>query len=227
MSTYTISPSAFAYLYEDCKLCYWLKIKYKISHPSMPMPGVFSAMNTRIQGSLIGKNLKDISPGLPDCIIESQEKQVYSKPVVDTGVSVKGKYDLLAKTPDGKYIIIDLKISKPGEDKIEKYKTQLCAYKYAFENPLSGEPIEISRLGLLILYPDSVNFADSTMSLTFPPSWHEVPCDMFAFTKLIKDIEILLNGEAPEESENCAWCKYRHIGEQLSHTDASEEDIDF
>lgn len=190
------------------------------------MPGVFSAMNTRIQGSLIGKNLKDISPDLPDAVIESQEKQVYSKPVPDTGISLKGKYDLLAKTPDGKYIIIDLKISKPGEDKIEKYKTQLCAYKFAFENPLKGDPIEISRLGLLVLYPDGVHFSDNTMFLTFPPSWHEVPCDMFDFYKLIKDIEILLNGPAPEESETCQWCKYRHIGEQLSHKD-SEEDINF
>src|SRR3972149_889598 len=97
---YKLSPSDFAYLYEECKLCYWLKVKHGIRQPSMPMPGVFSAMNTRIQGSLIGKNLKSISPNLPDAIVESQEGWVESIQVPDTDIFIKGKYDLIARQPD-------------------------------------------------------------------------------------------------------------------------------
>ena len=58
---YKLSPSDFAYLYEECKHCFCLKIKEGISRPSVPFPGVFSALNTRIQGSLVGKNLKTLS----------------------------------------------------------------------------------------------------------------------------------------------------------------------
>lgn len=212
-----LSPSDFAYLYEECKLCYWLKINHNIKQPSMPMPGVFSAMNTRIQGSLIGKNLQTISPDLPDAIVESQEGWVESVQVPDSNIFIKGKYDLLAKTPSGEHVLVDLKISQPDIEKIDKYKTQLAAYKFALENPANGTPIKISRMGLLVLYPDTVNFTDNNLFLSFPPKWLEIPDDSFTFFKLIKDIDLLLAGAAPAEGQSCAWCKYRHSGETFSH----------
>jgi CRISPR/Cas system-associated exonuclease Cas4 (RecB family) len=212
-----LSPSDFAYLYEECKLCYWLKINHNIKQPSMPMPGVFSAMNTRIQGSLIGKNLQTISPDLPDAIVETQEGWVESIQVPDSNIFIKGKYDLLAKQTNGEHILVDLKISQPDIDKVDKYKTQLAAYKFALENPANGEAIKISKMGLLILYPDQVNFSDNNLFLSFPPKWLEIPDDGFTFFKLIKDIDLLLAGPAPAEGENCAWCKYRHSGEAFSH----------
>lgn len=212
-----LSPSDFAYLYEECKLCYWLKVLHGIKQPSMPMPGVFSAMNSRIQGSLIGKNLQSISPDLPDAMVESQEGHVESIQIPDSNIYIKGKYDLLAKSPDGSYILVDLKISKPDEDKIEKYKTQLGAYKFALENPAKNAPIKINTLGLLVMYPDTVHFEKDNLFLSFPPKWMEIPDDMFSFFKLIKDIELLLSGLAPSEGEDCYWCKYRHTGEKLSH----------
>ena len=178
---YKLSPSDFAYLYEDCKLCYCLKVKDGIYQPSMPMPGVFSAINTRLQGDLIGKNLKTISHDLPDGIVEKQEGWVESVPVQDTNVFIKGKYDILVKTPDDNYILIDLKISQPAEDKIEKYKTQLGAYKFALENPKEGQPIKISKLGLLIFYPDTVKFHDGVCEVSFPPKWLEIPVDEISF----------------------------------------------
>jgi hypothetical protein len=199
----------------------------------MPMPGVFSAMNSRIQGSLIGKNLKDISPELPDATVESQEGWVDSIQIPDTNIAIKGKYDLLCKCADGTYILVDLKISQPGLDKIDKYKTQLAAYKYALENPASpaggptnGEPVKISKMGLLIMYPDTVNFSDGNLFLSFPPKWLEIPDDSFAFFKLIKDIEALLSSPAPAETETCAWCQYRHTGETFTHEE-KKEDINF
>ena len=70
---YKLSPSDFAYLYEECKLCYCLKVKHGIYQPSMPMPGVFSAINTRLQGNLVGKNLQALSKDLPDGEVINQE----------------------------------------------------------------------------------------------------------------------------------------------------------
>lgn len=206
---YKLSPSDFAYLYEDCKFCYVLKVKKGIALPSMPMPGVFSAINTRLQGNLVGKSLKSLSKNLLDGIVESQEGFVESVLIPGTSAYIKGKYDLLVKNPDGTYTLVDLKISQPGEDKIERYKTQLAAYKYAFENPKIGEPIKITNLGLLVFYPDTVSFKNDTALLGFPPIWLEVPIDDVNFVEFIKGVDALLSGTEPQESETCKWCIYR------------------
>lgn len=174
----------------------------------MPMPGVFSAINTRIQGSLVGKNLKTLSPALPDCEIINQEGWVESIAVPDTNCYIKGKYDLLAQNSNGTHTLIDLKISQPDEGKIDKYKTQLTAYKFALENPKSGAPIKLATMALLIFYPDTVAFENGIANLTFPPKWLEIPADELAFVNFIKEIDTLLAGPLPEKSPECKWCQY-------------------
>lgn len=225
---YKLSPSDFAYLYEECKLCYCLKVKHNIYQPSMPMPGVFGAINTRLQGNLVGKNLKNLSSDLPNGVVLNQEGWVDSKVVPDTAVYIKGKYDLLVKNPDGTHTLVDLKISQPNEDKVEKYKTQLSAYKFALENPKFGEPIKTTKLGLLIFYPDTVSFKDNIAKLDFPPRWLEVPIDMEGFQGFIKNIDTILSGPLPPESKTCKWCQYRHVGEILTHKEGpKQQDIPF
>ena len=169
---YKLSPSDFAYLYEECKLCYFLKVKHGITQPKMPMPGVFSTINSLVQGNLVGKDLHTLSDKLPNGLVESQEGWVESKQVPDTNIYIKGKYDLLVKLGDGSHLLVDIKISKANVEKIYKYGTQLNAYKFALENPASGIPVKISRLGLLIFYPDQVNFENANANLIFPPNWH-------------------------------------------------------
>lgn len=213
---YKLSPSDFAYLYEECKHCYYLKIKYGITQPSMPMPGVFSALNTRIQGSLVGKNLKTLSDTLPDCQVTSQEGFVESITVPGTTCFIKGKYDLICKNSDDTHTLVDLKISQPGEDKIEKYRTQLTAYKFAMENPKQARTIKISKMGLLIFYPDTVSFENGTARLDFPPKWLEVSANEEGFLDFIKEVDTLLNGPIPPENPDCKWCQYRHTDEHLN-----------
>ena len=208
---YKLSPSDFAYLYEECKHCYYLKVKQGIQRPSMPMPGVFSALNTRIQGSLVGKNLKTLSESLPDCVVVNQEGFVESMVVPDTSCYIKGKYDLLCKNPDETYTLVDLKISQPDEDKIEKYRTQLTAYKFSMENPKAKEPIKITRMGLLVFYPSTVAFENEIAKIDFPPKWLEIPADEGTFLSFIKEIDNLLSEPMPEENPECKYCQYRHI----------------
>lgn len=47
---YKLSPSDFAYLYEECKHCYYLKVRRGIERPKGVFPAIFGAINTRIQG---------------------------------------------------------------------------------------------------------------------------------------------------------------------------------
>lgn len=224
-----LSPSDFAYLYEECKLCYYLKVKHGISQPSMPMPGVFSAINTRLQGTLVGKDLRSLSKSLPEGKVIIQEGWVESKVVPGTDVYIKGKYDLLVEKPDRTHILVDLKISQPNGDKIDKYKTQLGAYKFALENPKYAKAFKVTKLGLLIFYPDKVTFKDDEAILHFPPKWLEVPIDEKGFFAFVKEVDKLLSGEAPPESKSCKWCQYRHVGETLSHLEPEgvQEDIPF
>jgi len=214
---YKLSPSDFAYLYEECKFCYCLKIKKGIVRPSMPMPGVFSALNTRLQGSLVGKELRELSLVLPEGIVESQEGFVESKAIPGMKVFIKGKYDLLVRQPDNTYLIVDFKISQPSEDKILKYQTQLQAYHYAFEHPAQGEPKTITKMGLILMYPDQVKFENGRAVLDFPPQWMEIPIDEQAFLRFMGEVNILLEGPTPPENPECKWCQYRHLGEQLAH----------
>lgn len=226
MSMYKISPSDFAYLYEECKLCYSLKVKFGIYQPSMPMPGVFSAINTRLQGNLVGKNLRTLSKDLPDGEVVNQEGWVESKVIPETDLYLKGKYDLLVKKKDGTYILVDLKISQPGDDKVTKYKTQLGAYKFALENPAHGTPIKITGLALLIFYPEKASFENGDAILTFPPKWLEVSIDDKGFLEFAKEIDLLLEGDLPPEGKDCKWCKYRHVGDEIAHKPV-QEDIPF
>jgi CRISPR/Cas system-associated exonuclease Cas4 (RecB family) len=212
-----LSPSDFAYLYEECKLCYYLKVKYGVYQPSMPMPAVFAAINTRLQGNLVGKNLQTLSKKLPAGAVESQEGWVNSKTVPGTDVYIKGKYDLLVKQPDGTHLLVDLKISQPNEEKIERYKMQLAAYKFALENPESGRPLKLTKLGLLVFYPESATFKPGKALVNFPPKWLEVPIDDRGFINFMIEIDKLLAGPMPAESKTCKWCQYRHFGEKLVH----------
>lgn len=219
---YKLSPSDFAYLYEECKHCYYLKVRKGINRPSMPFPGVFSALNTRLQGSLIGKDLHTIKPELPEGLVESQEGFVESAKIPGTNVFIKGKYDLLVRQPDGTYLIVDFKISVPSEEKKAKYQTQLQAYHYAFSHPARGEAKEITRLGLIIMYPDQVKFEDGNAFINFPPKWVEIDVNHEKFLDFINGVSALLEGPTPPENSDCQWCKYRHLGEALAHPQPSD-----
>ncbi len=214
---YKLSPSDFAYLYEECKCCYYLKIKHGVQRPQMPFPGVFSALNSRLQGTLIGKNLKELSLLLPEGIAESQEGFVESQIIPGTSAYIKGKYDILVKQADGTYMIVDFKITSPDEEKIVKYQTQLQAYHYAFEHPAKGKSIEVTKLGLIVMYPDRVKFAKGEAFLSFPPKWLEIEIKRENFVKFIEDANKLLEGPIPPENPNCKWCEYRHHGEKYAH----------
>lgn len=214
---YKLSPSDFAYLYEECKCCYYLKIKHGIQRPQLAFPGVFSALNTRLQGTLVGKNLKELSELLPEGLVESQEGFVESEPVVGTNLFIKGKYDLFVKQADGTYLIVDFKISDPTEEKIAKYQTQLQAYHYAFEHPSKGKAKQITKLGLIVMYPDRVKFAKGEAFLSFPPKWLAIKIKRDGFVSFVQDIQKLLDGPTPQENPNCKWCDFRHYGEKYAH----------
>ena len=121
---------------------------------------------------------------------------------------IQGRFDILVKMDDGTYNLIDFKITTPDEEKIQKYASQLHAYKFALENPGNGkEPITISRLGVISVNPEEMSIKDNRIIFTAMPTWHEIQVNMDGFLSLIKEISLLLNGPVPNDSENCNLCK--------------------
>jgi len=206
---YKLSPSDFAYLWEDCKFCFYQKVKLGTSYSGI-FPAMFTRINKLLQDSVIGKNLQEISQDMPTGIIDRQEGFIKSIQIPETNCYLNGRYDLLIKLDNGTYAIIDFKITTPDEEQIlKKYATQLHAYKYALENPMIGEPVRISKLGIVSVHPDEMELKSGKIYFTNTPTWHPITEDMGGFIGMVKEIDLVLNGELPEVSETCKLCIYR------------------
>jgi len=208
---YKLSPSDFKYLYEDCKHCYYQKVKYNITLPSIGMPGVFSKMNSLLQNAIIGMDLRDINSKLPAGRIEVKEGFLQSKPIPPSNdCYISGRFDIASCLDDGTYSVIDFKITDPKEDKIQKFFAQLHAYKFALENPAFGEPKMVSKMGVVAINPEEISFPDDNVIFRAKPQWFEISEDMDRFYAFISEISALLNGPVPPENpDNCKWCYYR------------------
>lgn len=207
---YKLSPSDFAYLWEDCKHCYYQKVKFGITQKSI-FPSMFTYINKLLQSSIMGMNLRDILPDLPSGIIEIQEGYIKSIEIAGTNCYLSGRFDILTKLKDESYALIDFKITNPDEGKIlKKYSSQLHAYKFALENPIEGKkPIKVSKMGAVSVNPDEMKIINGKIVFTATPQYHEVKEDMKGFYKFIGEISAVLKGDLPPESETCALCIYR------------------
>lgn len=222
---YKLSPSDFRYLWEDCKHCYYKKVKYGVALPSIGIPGVFMRMNSLLQNTLAGMNLRDINPNLPSGVITLKEGFLKSIPVPSAkDCFISGRFDVLSELPDGTYAVIDFKITDPKEDQAKKFANQLHAYKFALENPVNGDtPKKVSKMGLITISPKEISFRKGSVVFTTTPSWFPIEEDMDSFFGLISDISSLLNAEEPLPSKTCAWCLYRGY----SNFKNQESDIPF
>jgi len=206
---YKLSPSDFAYLWEECKFCYYQKIKNGITYSGI-FPAMFGKINGLLQSSIMGTNIKDIIPSLPSGIVSVEEGFLRSKVIPGTTVYLSGRFDILTKLTDGTYGLIDFKITTPDDEKIiKKYKSQLHAYKYALENPAMGSSIKISKMGAVSIHPDDMELVDGKIRFSATPNYHNIEENMDEFLTLMKEISDFLNGPVPLAGENCNLCGYR------------------
>src|SRR2546430_1740204 len=111
--TFRLSPSDFAFLWEECKRCFYLKVVKGFRRPSSPMPKIFTNIDLQMKECFAGKRTTLAVPTLPGGVFEYSEKWVQSTPIVVPGHTsqcvLRGKFDNAIKFDDGSYGLDDFK----------------------------------------------------------------------------------------------------------------------
>ncbi len=213
---YKLSPSDFAFLYEGCKRCYYLKVVHGISQPSIPLPSVFTKIASLLKDYYDGKLTRELHPDLPPGTVKYGEQWVKSDlirlPNRTSTCFINGRFDIVVEFDNKTYGIIDFKTGKPNEEYLNLYKRQLHAYGYALENPAPGalKLCPVTKLGLLYLYPSKVSQERiDWLSFDAKIHWEEISKNEQWFLEFVGEVlSVLESPQPPDASPNCEWCSY-------------------
>lgn len=217
-----LSPSDLTFIWEECRHCFWLKVMRKIARPSIPMPSIFSRIDSSMKAFFATKDTSLI--GLPTGQFAYSGAWVQSRTLwipADTGqvipLVLRGKIDTRLTFCDGTGGVCDFKTSSPRSPHIPLYSRQLHAYATCLEHPMPGrlEMQQISRLGLLVFEPSVFarrKPAGEEMQgiLGGTLKWIDIPRDdegFFAF--LSQAATVLAAPHPPACAPNCPYCAYR------------------
>jgi len=216
MTVLKISPSDLTFAWDECKYCFYMRIKHGMQLKT-PFPGIFTRMANLTSDFYQGRQTREISDGLPAGIIHLREEYVKSVPIAFPGIEtqcyIRGRFDAAIEFEDGSYGLVDYKTSEARQEHTVFYSRQLMAYVYALENPAAGalglKPI--SRMGLFVIMPDRFE-RDQKGEVVFvnKTTWMEVPRDEAGFLGLMEEVVRLLDDpRPPAPAENCGVCNYR------------------
>lgn len=133
-----LNPSAMTFLWEGCKRCWWMTVVAGVRQPSIPMPGIFAAIDREMRRHLIGAPTSALDPDLPAGVIKDGVTVVsapISFPDIATRAYILGRTDGVIYFEDGTAGIPDWKTTGSSEKDWGVYRAQLHAYAFAVENP--------------------------------------------------------------------------------------------
>jgi len=217
MRHFTISPSDLTFLWNECKRCFYLKLRHDFRRPASPFPKIFSTIDLYMKDIYLNQSTKKICAQLPEGKAIMSGRWVASEPIHFEGspntCSIRGIFDTLVQFEDGSYGIIDFKTTRVNEAHIAFYSRQLQAYAYALEHPAPGKArfAPVTRLGLLCFDPAGMQEEPpAQLNLIGPATWQEIPLDENAFLQVLAEVMQLLDQpQPPEAGENCAFREYR------------------
>lgn len=212
-----LSPSDLTFLWDECKRCFYLKVRRGFSRPSTAFPKIFGTIDLLMKDIYLGQSTKKMTELLPEGKAIMSGKWVTSSPFHGAGHAnacyVSGIFDTLVKFEDGSYGIVDFKTTKPAEHHVAFYGRQLHAYAYALENSAPGKLqfSPITKMGLLCFDPGSMSEEPPAhLNLSGPATWVDIPVDMTGFENFLEEVLTLLDSpEAPAPSTDCGFCAYR------------------
>jgi len=217
-----LSPSDFAFLWEECKRCFYLKTVMGFQRPRPIMPRIFHVIDSQMKVCFEQTRTEDIAVGIPGGVIAHGDEWVESNRITRKGGSstcyLRGKFDTVVRFDDGTYGVVDFKTSEAKANQVPRYARQLHAYAYALENPAPRKRglSPVTRLGLLVFEPARFSHdGDGKASLAGNLTWLEIPRDAAAFLQFIDDVLSVLERHAPPDgTPSCEWCQYRGASRQ-------------
>jgi hypothetical protein len=213
-----LAPSDFAFLWDECKRCFYLKVARGIDRPRTPMPSIFTAIDSQMKAFYAGKRTEEISSALPPGKNAFSGKWVESAPIERpdraTTAFVRGPFDTVLAFDDGSYAVVDFKTSSQKPENVAKYARQLHAYAYALEHPAPSRGFALApvrALGLLVYEPAAFDARpDADAHLRGSVRWLPIEKDEDAFLRFLDDVLATLDApEPPPASDACAWCGFR------------------
>lgn len=219
--TWKVSPSDLAFLWDDCKRCFYRKVVQGIRRPRGPLPAIFTRIATLEASYFNGRRTEELVPELPPGTFRFKERRVMSHPIHLTakgpGCQINGRCDMIMMFDDGHCGVVDFKTTEPRPLYLGNYGRQLGAYCYGFENADDyGIPIEpISMMGLLCLDPTQiVRSPKGSFWLRFRPTWVPFERDDAEFLRFMGQVaEVLDAPQPPLPSVICEFCKVEMTGD--------------
>lgn len=221
-----LAPSDFAFLWDECRRCFYLKVALGIDRPRTPMPSIFSVIDSKMKGFFQGRRTEEVAPMLAPGSFAHFGRWVESAPIRPPGAArmlyVRGPFDTVIAFDDGTHAIIDFKTSSQKSENVAKYARQLQAYAHALENPAHEKAFalpNVRRMGLLVYEPDAFHMApDGGARLGGSVKWIEIPRDDAAFLAFLGDVSAVLDAPAPPPADpECAWCRHRAATRAHAH----------
>jgi hypothetical protein len=212
--SWMLSPSDFAFLWDDCPRCFYLKVVRKQPRPRSPFPSVFGRIDRAMKQHYLGERSETLAEGMPVGVIGRGDRWVKSVPLRPPGCSatctIRGFVDVLIDCDDGSTGIVDFKTTVPKAEHLTTYSRQLHAYAVALEHPFSARATEVSSLGLLCFLPESYEAENGKAGLFGAVQWIDVPRDDQRFSEFLGEIvSVLEEPNPPPAAPGCAWCALR------------------
>jgi len=217
MSMWKLSPSDLTFLWDECKRCFYLKVRQQFNRPSMPFPKIFTRIDLLMKEVYQGRSTKTFSPELPEGQIIMSGRWVTSEPIrrsISSGEAyIMGIFDTVVRFENNSYGVIDFKTTEVKDSHVAFYGRQLNAYAYALVHPAPGKLglKPVSRLGLLCFNPSGMNDCeDGILNMHGPVTWVDVPYDEEGFLSFMDEVLALLEAPVPPPaSPDCPFCSYR------------------
>lgn len=215
-NAWKLSPSDFAFLWEECKRCFYLKVARGFQRPRSIMPKIFTNIDSQMKQFFAAKRTKTILPTLPAGIVEYGDKWVESIPFKPSSQCsecfIRGKVDTILKLDDGSYAVIDFKTAETRSEHIPLYARQLNAYALALEKAAPGKLslTPVTTLGLVVYEPRRFQSGTAAASLEGSMTWIEIARDDDSFTSFLAEmLHVLDQPNPPGGAAGCEWCLYR------------------
>mmetsp|Transcript_5485 Transcript_5485/g.14730 ORF Transcript_5485/g.14730 Transcript_5485/m.14730 type:complete len:341 (-) Transcript_5485:10-1032(-) len=234
---FELSPSDFAFLWDGCRRCFYLKAHKLLPRPRTPFPSIFNEIDVQMKMYFRNASTTDIIPEMRPGYFVCEEKDLWVQsqplrvPGRDAKIVLRGMVDSLVQfTDDESYGIIDFKTSNVDKS-LAMYSRQLHAYAFCVENPgpASEVPLlNISDLALVVYEPKRFSAVRWNQEGTFKQqiggrldgelAYVPIERDDAAFLEFLAEVVAVLEEPVPpapappnrwsKGGSGCAFCQY-------------------